>query len=66
MQTKIPPPNINPINFTSNEFSNHCPYCNSLIWVNLHRKWWQKILHPRQHLCLCRTCRKEFWRQSFD
>ena len=47
-------------------FTNGCPYCNSLIWVKLHRKWWHKITHYRENLCFCRDCRKEFWRPIIE
>jgi uncharacterized protein with PIN domain len=66
MQTKLLSPEINQFNSQSEQIINQCPYCNSLIWVKLHRSWWQKILYPRKNLCFCRNCRQEFWRDSYD
>ena len=66
MQTKLSSSDPHSFNSTASEISTACPYCNSLIWVKLHRKWWQKILNPRKNLCFCRNCRQEFWRDSYD
>jgi len=34
------PPTYN----TSAWEKNACPHCSSLVWVRIHRSWWQKLL----------------------
>lgn len=41
-----------------------CPHCQSSDWLRLHRNWLQKIFHPQQNLCFCRSCRKQFWHEK--
>ena len=41
-----------------------CPHCRSLVWVKVHRSWWQRLLHPQQNLCFCRDCRQQFWQSA--
>ncbi len=38
-----------------------CPHCYSLLWTRIRRNWWQKLFHPHQNLCHCRTCWRTFW-----
>ena len=38
-----------------------CPYCDSLLWVKIHRSWWHRLLSPQKNLCFCRECRQSFW-----
>jgi hypothetical protein len=52
------PPTYN----TSAWEKNACPHCGSLVWVRIHRSWWQKLLKPNQELHFCRECRQQFWR----
>ena len=42
-----------------------CPHCRSLVWVKVHRSWWQRLSHPQQNLCFCRDCRQYFWQSAW-
>ncbi len=41
-----------------------CPHCGSLLWIKIHRSWFQRLTHPQQRLCYCRECNQEFWKQN--
>ena len=41
--------------------NNPCPKCGHLVWVRLHRSFWQKLLHSYKKRCQCLKCHHEFW-----
>lgn len=38
-----------------------CPACGHLVWVRIHRSFWQKLTHPYKGLYQCLKCHHKFW-----